>query len=441
VCFKKSFAELAMPTQRKEPRTNAGKRLFLKALERKKVLAISCVMNILPLLDAVLGVLENDKCLKRKGLQLVQLLLATTLLASSVLPHSYISPHCKMPTIDENPWVVQGTSDQFMDLFRFRRDDIITMLASFELVDNNSGEYKTFRSGGKIVNGRLRHHVVTRADTAFLLMLHRLSYPSRYHILIKDWGMYHCHMSKVFNHMIKYLYRKFAVRAMLPSIWADRFADFAQQFIDWGSPYKNLAMLVDGNFLYTARPGGAGNKWAKMDQEEIYNGYYKGHGIKFLAGIMPNGMVCLAGPFNGNTNDADMIEQSGWEQDFRRIYHATGTRHIMFGDSIFAQSEFVQHMLKRTALLPHGVNWIQAREFLAVMAELRVSIENFFAESHLMFNYMSASAQLKLGSMPIGQYYAVCTMLMNVHAIFYGNQILEKLGYSSLPSVEEYLGA
>ena len=200
--LKKSFAELAMPTQRKEPRTNAGKRLFLKALERKKVLAISCVMNILPLLDAVLGVLENDKCLKRKGLQLVQLLLATTLLASSVLPHSYISPHCKMPTIDENPWVVQGTSDQFMDLFRFRRDDIITMLA-----------------------------------------------------------------------------------------------------------------------------------------------------------------------------------------------------------------------------------------------ELRVSIENFFAESHLMFNYMSASAQLKLGSVPIGQYYAVCTMLMNVHAIFYGNQILEKLGYSSLPSVEEYLGA
>ena len=40
---------------------------------------------------------------------------------------------------------------------------------------------------------------------------------------------------------------------------------------------KNLAMLDDGNFLYTYLPGGAGNKWATMDQEEIYNGYYEGH--------------------------------------------------------------------------------------------------------------------------------------------------------------------
>jgi hypothetical protein len=156
---------------------------------------------------------------------------------------------------------------------------------------------------------------------------------------------------------------------------------------------------------------------------------------------MQNGMVCLAGPFNGNTNDADTIQQSGWEQDFRRVYHNTGTRYIMFGDSIFAQSEFVQHMLKQTAVLPHGVNWIQAKQFLSVMAELKVSIENHFAESHLLFNYLSASEQLKLGKMAVGKFYTVCAMLMNMHSICYGNQMLEKLGYSSLPSMEEYLGA
>ena len=427
-----------MPTQRKEPRIDAGRRFFLRALERRKALAISSVMNILPVLDAVLAILESDKCLKRLGLQLVQLMFATAVLSSTVLPSSYVAPDKKMPTIDENPWVVSGTVDQYMDLFRFRREDIITMMSHFAFI-HDDGSYKNFRSGGKIVNGRLRHHVVTRADTAFLFMLHRMSYPSRYHTLIRDWGMRQCHMSKVFNHMMKYLYRKFAVRTMLPSRWTESFADFAQQFIDWGSPYKNLAMLVDGNFLHTCRPGGAGNRWATMDQEEIYNGYYKGHGIKFLAGIMPNGMVCLAGPFNGNTNDADMITESGWEDDFRRIYHNTGTRFIMFGDSIFAQSEFVQHMLKRTAVLPFGVNWIQAKEFLAVMADLRVSIENHFAESNLLFNYLSHTDQLKLGNMPVGQYYAVCAMLMNLHAIFYGNQILEKLGYTCMPSIEEYL--
>jgi hypothetical protein len=250
-----------MPTQRKEPRMGAGRRFFQKILERRKALAISCVLNTLPVLDAVMALLDNDKCLKRTCVQLVQLLFASSILASTVLPASYLSPISNIPTIDENPWVVSGTTDQFMDLFCFRRDDIITMLENFDLVDTQSGNYKVFRSGGKLINGRLRHHVVTRADSALLLTLHRLSYPARYHLLIKDWGMRHCHMSKIFNHMIKHLYRKFALNTMRPSRWAHMFSDFAQQFIDWGSPYKNLAMLVDGNFLHTCRPGGAGNTW------------------------------------------------------------------------------------------------------------------------------------------------------------------------------------
>ena len=75
-----------MPMQRKEPRIDAVRRFFLRALERKKALAISSVMNILPVLDAVLAILESDKCLKRLGLQLVQLMFATAVLSSTVLP-------------------------------------------------------------------------------------------------------------------------------------------------------------------------------------------------------------------------------------------------------------------------------------------------------------------------------------------------------------------
>ena len=155
---------------------------------------------------------------------------ATAVLSSTGLPHAYISPGSCRPTIDNNPWKVSGTVDEYMDLFRFQRDDIITVMSSFRLINEQNGEYKTFRLGEKIVNGRL---------------------PSRYHVLIRDWGMYPSHMSNVFNHMIKYLYRKFALQTMRPSRWANFFADFAQQFIEWDSPYKNLAMLVDGNFLYT----------------------------------------------------------------------------------------------------------------------------------------------------------------------------------------------
>jgi hypothetical protein len=60
-------------------------------------------------------------------------------------------------------------------------------LDNFDLVDTvtvtQSGRVFILRSGGKLINGRLRHHVVTSADTALLLTLHRLSYPARYHLL------------------------------------------------------------------------------------------------------------------------------------------------------------------------------------------------------------------------------------------------------------------
>jgi hypothetical protein len=89
-----------MRTQRRKPRIIAGKRFFLKALERRKVLAISNAMNIISMLDAVLAVLEDDKCLRRTGLQLAQLTFATALLSSTVLPSS---PDAKIPDIDEHP--------------------------------------------------------------------------------------------------------------------------------------------------------------------------------------------------------------------------------------------------------------------------------------------------------------------------------------------------
>mmetsp|Transcript_58833 Transcript_58833/g.122923 ORF Transcript_58833/g.122923 Transcript_58833/m.122923 type:complete len:158 (-) Transcript_58833:279-752(-) len=130
--------------QRREPRIMAGKRFFLKALERRKVLAISSGMNIMTVMDAVLAVLDDDKCLKRTGMQLVQLLFATALLSSNVLPSSYISPDAKMPNIDESSWQVSGSVDQFMDLFRFCRDDLVAIMANLDLVDEQSGKYKMF---------------------------------------------------------------------------------------------------------------------------------------------------------------------------------------------------------------------------------------------------------------------------------------------------------
>jgi hypothetical protein len=92
----------------------------------------------------------------------------------------------------------------------------------------------------------------------------------------------------------------------------------------------------------------------------------------------------------------------------------------------------------------YGLQWIKKKsttgimgDTVAVMAELRVSIENHFTESHLLFNHLSNTAQMKLGSMPVSLRHAhecaPCAMVVS--------QILEKLGCYSLPCFQEYLSA
>ncbi len=72
--------DVSMPHPR-EPRNIARKKFFLNQLERRKILAISSVTNLIPALDALLSVLDDDKCLKRTGMQFVQLLFAASLLS------------------------------------------------------------------------------------------------------------------------------------------------------------------------------------------------------------------------------------------------------------------------------------------------------------------------------------------------------------------------
>jgi hypothetical protein len=71
------------------------------------------------------------------------------------------------------------------------------------------------------------------------------------------------------------------------------FPPFAQKFTEYGSPFRNLVELTDGNFLRVARPGGSGSSgWvAKLDQGVVYNRKEKSHGLEFLAVLFPNEFV------------------------------------------------------------------------------------------------------------------------------------------------------
>jgi hypothetical protein len=123
----------------------------------------------------------------------------------------------------------------------------------------------------------------------------------------------------------------------------------------YGSPFNNLIGIIDGNFLRCCRPGGAGNWVSTMDQQVIYNGKEKRHGLKFLAVVFPNGFVSLFGPAPGNMHDSILLDESGWVAYLHGLEMSRTRRHFcLFGDSAFVCCRYIQTMLKG-ALLPPEV--------------------------------------------------------------------------------------
>jgi hypothetical protein len=228
-------------------------------------------------------------------------------------------------------------------------------------------------------------------------------------------------MSIAFNLMASHLYHGWALPLSRIEIWEPFFPIFAQRMKLYGAPFDNLIGLIDGNFMRCCRPGGEGNWISTMDQQVIYNGKEKRHGLKFLAVAFPNGFVSLFGPVEGSKHDSTVLDESRWAAYLYDVELRTQQRFCLFGDSAFGCCRYIQTMLKG-ALLQGG------RNFNALMSRIRIHIENVFALQSNIFHFLSHEYGLRLGSTPVHELYVTATFLMNVRNIFYGNQFLAAVG-------------
>eukprot|EP00961_Rhodomonas_salina_P183712 2479782-Rhodomonas_salina.1 len=57
--------------------------------------------------------------------------------------------------------------------------------------------------------------------------------------------------------------------------------------------------------MEVCRPGGdKRNVYVHLDQEQVYSGYYKAHGLKYISLVLPNGIhVVYPVPFYGKEAD------------------------------------------------------------------------------------------------------------------------------------------
>lgn len=112
-------------------------------------------------------------------------------------------------------------------------------------------------------------------EYALAIMLRRLAYPSRYVDLELMFGIADSTICVIFNTMVVKIYLRFSEgiklnRCHLHSFNLMRFNDAVRRK---GSPYDQVVGFIDGSVHMIARP--------IENQETVYNGHYRRHGIKF----------------------------------------------------------------------------------------------------------------------------------------------------------------
>ncbi len=199
--------------------------------------------------------------------------------------------------------------------------------------------------------------------------------------LVNEYNIPSMRIFEVFHATLSWVYSKYAHRLLSPVRYCGYFQFFADALTRFGSPFPNLIGIIDGNFMDICRPMGLGNFRANKERQEFYySGKEKAHGLKFLAVIFPNGMVCLHSPDYGSSHDGRLLRESGCLHLLRRFERETGLRFCVFGDAAFPTTTWSHNMLK-------GMLTRAKRTFNSVMSRIRNAVKNGFAGQHNTFNF------------------------------------------------------
>ena len=313
------------------------------------------------------------------------------------------------------------------EFFRFTKDEIRLILPYLQLHEI------TFRCRIKVAS-----------ETAFCLLLYRLSAPNRYKENLTIFGRGKTWQSIVITDIIDYLVERYRNKLF----WDFRRLTY-EQLYNYASAIEEVGGVqgvwgfVDGTLRAICRP--------QENQEFWYSGYKKKHTIKFHAIMCPDGLIShLAGPYEGKLGDWTAWKVSGI-QDVLREVHSNASEEpdeqnpdkqnqvrdqlYVYSDPAYTLSYGVMGGYKAQPSRP--LNPV-LQAINAHMSSLRVSVEHGFGKINSLWQFLDYSRGLKIGLSPIGAYYMVAILLTNIHTCFRGSQVSKKFNCLP-PDLQEYL--
>jgi hypothetical protein len=199
----------------------------------------------------------------------------------------------------------------------------------------------------------LENGSVYQDEEVFLLSLNRLTFPERLITLCKrEFGREHTQAGRAFKYFINHVYNHFA-DLLFDNLefWTPYFPMFAEKIqakmASYGLTFppgviQTICASIDANIRKSCRPAGGpvrpGPNAPRHDpriQEAFYNGWGKGHGLKFLTVESPLGCIDMYGTQSRRRNDLLLLAESNINTRFRDAQRNSIVQHKMYGDDIF----------------------------------------------------------------------------------------------------------
>jgi len=301
----------------------------------------------------------------------------------------------------------------FQSLFRFRQEDIPTLLEALEIPDFLSFE-----------------GYVTSGLEALLLLLRRLSSLCRYVDLAMEFDMLPQFQSQVFNGLCIALFQKIGphIRRLDHDWMTDRgkLETWAAALRENGCPLENTFGWGDGTHVPVCKPVRGQRPW--------YCGHHKTHCFKALVVTTASGLMLCFGPFDGSTHDSLAADIVGLDDLLIEHYSFDdGTQFNLFLDPGYRLGHsMITPFRARRDMTEEEVEWNRR------MCRDRVAVEWAIGKVKNLWKMITYKKNLKALMSPVSTYFFLAVHLTNLHSIFYGCEVASYFNVE-VESLDTYL--
>lgn len=108
-----------------------------------------------------------------------------------------------------------------------------------------------------------------------------------------------------------------------------RLDDYCAAIANAGAPAPNCIGFIDSTYTPYQKP--------MVGQDQVYNGYYGGHGVKTLTVAFPDGMTGHTfGPCSVRAGDGRILRESNLEEEMKTLAYRNGRwQYFLYGDWAF----------------------------------------------------------------------------------------------------------